>query len=29
MNKVELAAKIAHNVNQAYCEATGDPTQTD
>lgn len=27
--KLELAAKIAHNVNQAYCEAIGDPTQTD
>lgn len=24
--KVELAAKVAHNVNQAFCKAIGDPT---
>ena len=27
MEKVELAAKTAHEVNRAYCEAMGDRTQ--
>lgn len=27
--KIKLAAKVAHNVNQAYCRAIGDPTQED